>query len=138
MSKSRRNNKIDKAYHHAMEQGWLEKHPGRPTPKKCRRVHNLLGLMFLQGGKCWVCKETFDQVTLDGLNIDHWLPRRWGGVGRLTNLRVTHKRCNSVKGCSIPLAALKIADVLSSQPYIPRVCPTCHEPWPEYEGKPIR
>lgn len=51
------------------------------------------------GHNCFLCKEPFvgEQPT-----IDHWIPRSAGGSDDVSNLRLSHKKCNILKGDIIP------------------------------------
>lgn len=50
------------------------------------------------GNVCGICG---DDVELDDIHIDHIVPVSKGGSNRLTNLRVTHARCNMRKGAKV-------------------------------------
>lgn len=52
------------------------------------------------GFLCFICKGDFgpkDEVTLD-----HWTPRSRGGGWEPENLRLSHKKCNALKGDTMP------------------------------------
>ena len=51
-------------------------------------------------GKCLICNGwlSFDAATGFGANIEHIVPRSLGGENALTNLGLTHPRCNGEKG----------------------------------------
>lgn len=40
---------------------------------------------------------------LDDITFDHWYPRSLGGTWDVENLRIMHKRCNAMKGDTVPL-----------------------------------
>jgi 5-methylcytosine-specific restriction endonuclease McrA len=51
-------------------------------------------------GKCLICNGWlgFDARTGFGANIEHIVPRSLGGDNALSNLGLTHPRCNGEKG----------------------------------------
>lgn len=51
------------------------------------------------GEDCFICKEPFAD---EKPTIDHWIPRAAGGSDDVFNLRLTHKRCNVLKGDTLP------------------------------------
>ncbi|HKA97833.1 MAG TPA: HNH endonuclease [Streptosporangiaceae bacterium] len=51
------------------------------------------------GGRCGLCGEP---VAYDEMHLDHVVPRIRGGTDSLANLRVTHGRCNNVRGNGDP------------------------------------
>lgn len=50
------------------------------------------------GLTCGICKTS---VELHDVHIDHVLPVVHGGTNELDNLRVTHSRCNILKGAKV-------------------------------------
>lgn len=60
------------------------------------------------------CRKPFKNLTsdlalvkenlplLDDITFDHWFPRSLGGTWDVENLRLMHKRCNSLKGDKVP------------------------------------
>lgn len=51
------------------------------------------------GNDCFICKKPFDG---EKPTIEHWIPRSAGGSDEMSNLRLTHKDCNILKGDIIP------------------------------------
>lgn len=47
---------------------------------------------------CQICKQTIQGE----LNYDHWIPLSAGGPHTLSNVRMTHKKCNEDKGSKLP------------------------------------
>lgn len=128
-----KSNKIHSGLRYAIDKGWLRPRGGQGrTYYKIAKKHNMLGLMYLQDGKCWICKEVFKGESLDMLSLDHWLPAFWGGNNSLRNLRVAHRKCNNDKGCMITTDALRVTDLLTvSKRTPPSRCPTCRRGWPD-------
>src|ERR1035437_8604527 len=60
-------------------------------------------------GICGVCGE---HVEYEEMNIDHIIPKRWGGPNDSANLQVTHEHCNDKKldRCSDDIRASFNAD----------------------------
>lgn len=52
------------------------------------------------GYKCALCPTPF--AIDDYPTIDHWIPLSKGGTWDLENLKLAHKRCNSLKGDKMP------------------------------------
>ena len=52
------------------------------------------------GPDCFLCKQPFTSST--DLTLDHWIPQSKGGTWDLSNLRLAHLKCNSLKGDTMP------------------------------------
>lgn len=56
----------------------------------------------MQGGKCWLCDTpmfmSVSENHPDFATFDHVTPKSQGGTDALCNLRLAHKRCNSLRG----------------------------------------
>lgn len=72
-----------------------------------RRGHDLrLHLATLYGTDCYVCGRTVRLHEIpnhsyrqpDSATVEHVVPRWRGGSNRLTNLRLSHHRCNNLRG----------------------------------------
>ena len=59
-----------------------------------RRNARVQAVTSAWGTICYICRQ---DVTTEG-HIDHVIPRFLGGTDNLDNLRLTHARCNLVKG----------------------------------------
>lgn len=53
------------------------------------------------GPDCFFCKEPF--VSQEDITFDHWIPQSRGGTWEISNLRLFHKRCNALKGDTVPI-----------------------------------
>jgi hypothetical protein len=62
----------------------------RSLPPKLRRA-----VIERDGFVCGICHK---RVRRNDVDIDHIVPRVHGGSDKLSNLRVTHSRCNRRKG----------------------------------------
>lgn len=51
-------------------------------------------------GRCLICGGPlrFDAATGEGATVEHIVPRSLGGTSDLSNLGITHARCNGEKG----------------------------------------
>lgn len=63
-------------------------------------------LLNRDGNTCYICDKDID-TSLSGLDdlgptIDHVIPLARGGTNDGFNLRLTHRKCNTKKGVSIP------------------------------------
>lgn len=56
-------------------------------------------LVERDGNQCFICQLPFGK---ERPTIDHWIPLSKGGTWEITNLRLTHKRCNNWKGNMLP------------------------------------
>ena len=54
-------------------------------------------LWLRQGGVCPICSGLLPP-SLSGTHVDHWRPLARGGLDSDGNIRLTHARCNLVKG----------------------------------------
>ena len=52
-------------------------------------------LISKYGSVCYLCKEPF--TSIKEATIDHWIPKSKGGVDDISNYRLAHDRCNSLK-----------------------------------------
>jgi len=53
------------------------------------------------GPDCFLCGEPF--VSQEDVTFDHWVPQSRGGTWEISNLRLMHKRCNALKGDTMPV-----------------------------------
>ena len=51
-----------------------------------------------QRGRCAICNAPLSMTTA---SLDHIVPRKHGGTGKMTNLRLAHKSCNNRRGASM-------------------------------------
>lgn len=65
----------------------------KPTPNKEYREL----IYWLYNGNCGICGKV---CKLHGAHIDHIHPYYWGGKTIVTNLALTHAKCNMEKGAS--------------------------------------
>lgn len=73
--------------------------------------------------------DLFDDIT-----FDHWHPRSQGGTWDIANLRMMHKRCNAVKGDTVPNSdgtlpardKLNAAQRRATRGERPEVCNACN------------
>lgn len=69
--------------------------------KEARRL-----LWSRQRGRCALCGDEMTMAT-NGIDrdydVDHILPKSLGGTFAMSNLQLTHKRCNRAKGNLMPL-----------------------------------
>ena len=54
------------------------------------------------GYLCFLCKEPFDSKEYP--TLDHWIPKSAGGSDLPDNLRLAHRKCNTLKSDTIPNA----------------------------------
>lgn len=58
------------------------------------------------GALCWLCGRALDWTLrkgrYPGITLDHVVPRSLGGTGVLSNLKLAHRICNTVRGNGIP------------------------------------
>ncbi len=47
------------------------------------------------GSKCYLCEEDF--ASLKQITIDHYIPKSKGGPEDISNFRLAHEKCNSLK-----------------------------------------
>lgn len=74
-----------------------------------------------QKGLCWICGERMAISPLAAGSLrfatfDHLVPKSEGGTGAQANLRLAHKKCNSLRG-SVPVAnvlALQVSSAASA------------------------
>lgn len=63
-------------------------------------------LSSAQDGLCAICGKPILDVTDPDLearpSVDHVIPRQMGGADRLGNMLLTHRGCNTEKGCRRP------------------------------------
>ena len=52
-------------------------------------------LFDLANGICYLCNKPI--TNMQEANIDHVIPRSRGGSNRMSNLRLTHESCNTIK-----------------------------------------
>jgi len=52
------------------------------------------------GPDCFLCKQPFTKK--QGITLDHWIPKSAGGTDEVGNLRLAHKKCNTLKSDLIP------------------------------------
>jgi len=52
------------------------------------------------GPDCFLCKQPFTKK--QGITLDHWIPKSAGGTDEVSNLRLAHKKCNTLKSDLIP------------------------------------
>lgn len=57
-------------------------------------------LLFNINPNCGICGApiTIRELYSSIINIDHIIPRYHGGTNKLSNLQLTHKKCNREKG----------------------------------------
>ena len=72
----------------------------RPPGSSGIRVH-LPALIAQQGGLCGICGESLS-VDLEGIHVDHIVPRAHGGTDAPENLQAAHAVCNLRKGAKQP------------------------------------
>lgn len=53
------------------------------------------------GPECFLCKEPFSKK--QPMTLDHWIPRSAGGTDEISNLRIAHRKCNTLKSDLIPV-----------------------------------
>jgi 5-methylcytosine-specific restriction endonuclease McrA len=68
-----------------------------------RRGQRITALMARDGLNCAICGEALDRHIKDVnharyITLDHILPRSHGGLDDLSNLRLAHQECNSLRG----------------------------------------
>ena len=82
-------------------------------PKKAgtaRRKRRFRRKLFIkQGGLCGICGERLRADPLDpSLNVDHIVPRAYGGGNHPENLQLVHVECNTAKGSDVdPVFAIR-------------------------------
>ena len=69
----------------------------RASQRRLRR--RLPQLIERQGGVCPLCAR-FLPDTVDGIHVDHRVPRAHGGGDGIDNLQAVHAACNLAKGAS--------------------------------------
>jgi hypothetical protein len=53
------------------------------------------------GYHCFICKGEFEVNEYP--TLDHWVPRAAGGSDKVANLRLAHRKCNTLKSDTVPL-----------------------------------
>lgn len=51
------------------------------------------------GDHCFICKKPFID---ENPTIDHWIPKAANGGEEISNLRLAHRKCNSIKSDLVP------------------------------------
>jgi hypothetical protein len=64
------------------------------------RAERIAILTKRDGPDCFLCKEPFSET--QEITFDHWIPQSRGGDWEIANLRLAHKRCNALKGDTMP------------------------------------
>lgn len=59
----------------------------------------LLAIYLRDNQRCWLCLSL---VSEEEASVDHVLPKASGGHNGDNNLRLAHKRCNSIRGKEFP------------------------------------
>ncbi len=73
----------------------------------CAELRGLLpadfmqGLWDLQGGRCGICGDPLHPAQFQ---VDHIVPVSLGGSHEVSNLQLTHARCNVLKGRQDPVS----------------------------------
>ena len=67
------------------------------------RAERIAILIDRDGPDCFLCKKPF--TSTDKYTFDHWMPQSKGGTWEVSNLRLTHQRCNALKGDTMPTDA---------------------------------
>jgi 5-methylcytosine-specific restriction endonuclease McrA len=62
------------------------------------------------GDDCWLCGEAIDFALARSepmaVSLEHVVPRSLGGTNENSNLRLTHRRCNGLRGRHGSMGAL--------------------------------
>jgi 5-methylcytosine-specific restriction endonuclease McrA len=82
-------------------------------------------------GKCLICngRLSFDVVTGYGANVEHIVPRTEGGGNDLSNLGLTHPRCNGEKGRNWDNRKARPADPARYQALVARLLERRRQRW---------
>ena len=58
------------------------------------------------GNNCWLCKQPLDSSLPPDhkmrISVDHFVPKKWGGHNRISNLKLAHQHCNSSREGKYP------------------------------------
>lgn len=80
---------------------WAEWQPRPPDPEKRRKYlsPDMRRMVIARDGL--MCRLCSNEVAAEDVHIDHITPVALGGTNELTNLQVTHSRCNIAKGANV-------------------------------------